>query len=63
MIKVEKKKFTKEIKKSVKLLDDEISYYTSVDISITRNIWINRSVGGLDYEWIRKKNWSNRKKK
>ena len=33
MIKVDKEKFTKEIKTIIKELDDEISYYTSVDIS------------------------------
>ena len=33
MIKVEKTKFTKEIKKIIKSLDDEISCYTNVDIS------------------------------
>ena len=33
MIRVEKVKFTKDIKKIVKSLDDEISYYTNVDIS------------------------------
>ncbi|MBE6161400.1 MAG: GNAT family N-acetyltransferase [Firmicutes bacterium] len=33
MIKVDKEKFTKEIKTIIKELDDEISCYTSVDIS------------------------------
>ena len=33
MIKVDKEKFTKEIKTIIKELDDEISYYTTVDIS------------------------------
>lgn len=33
MIKIDKVKFTKEIKKIIKSLDDEISYYTNVDIS------------------------------
>lgn len=33
MIKVDKVKFTKEIKRIIKNLDDEISYYTSVDVS------------------------------
>lgn len=37
MIKVDKVKFTKEIKRIIKNLDDEISYYTNVDIS-----WYNR---------------------
>lgn len=33
MIKVDKVRFTKEIKRIIKNLDDEISYYTNVDIS------------------------------
>ena len=33
MIKIDKVKFTKEIKKIVKSLDDEISFFTNVDIS------------------------------
>ena len=33
MIKIDKIKFTKEIKNIIKNLDDEISYYTNVDIS------------------------------
>ena len=33
MIKIDKIKFTKEIKSIIKNLDDEISYYTNVDIS------------------------------
>lgn len=33
MIKIYKIKFTKEIKSIIKNLDDEISYYTNVDIS------------------------------
>lgn len=33
MIKVDKVRFTKEIKIIIKELDDEISYYTNVDIS------------------------------
>ena len=33
MIKIDKIKFTKEIKSIIKNLDDDISYYTNVDIS------------------------------
>lgn len=33
MIKIDKVKFTKEIKRIIKNLDDEISYYTNVNIS------------------------------
>ena len=33
MIKIDKVKYTKDIKKIVKSLDDEISFFTCVDIS------------------------------